>query len=273
MHDVSLDGQLKKVAATCDELSPRQLLAVMPMLYGRYDDAHRQRMDLLVLLLGISPALALRITPVQWLEIFWLTDFLLGERLEFTRQLLPWLRPGRWPARRLWGPQSNLANVRFLEFVFADSYFVAWAQQGELRWLHQLVAVLYRPQRFYYRPTSATYQGDRREEFNENLLDARAARVARLPQAQLLAVATWYRGCRHALEQRYPLVFAPAQQEEAASQAGGWGHVLREMSGQAFGSFEETGRQHLHTVLAKLQDDLHRAAQLRREAERQNSAY
>jgi hypothetical protein len=272
MHDVTLDGRPKKVAATCDELSREQLLRLMGIIYGAYPDPHRQRIEALQVLLGISPALALRITPVQWLEIFCLADFLLGEQLDFTKQLLPKLRLP-WSVDRYYGPVSSLSNVRFLEFVFADAYFVAYARTQDVQWRHFLLAVLYRPQRRHYQPTAASYAGDRRADFNENLLGPRAEALARLPEAEQLAIVTWYRGCRAALEQRYPLVFTPAAQTQAEAHPDGWGHVLREMSGQAFGSFEETGRQHLHTVLAKLQDDLARAAQLHREAEQQKNSY
>lgn len=274
MHDVSLNGQAKKVAATCDELSRWQLLRLMPVLYGPYySDAYRPRLEILRVLLGISPALTLRITPVQWCQLLWLTDFLLSEQLVFTRQLLPWAR-ARWWGRRRYGPADGLSNVRFLEFVFADSYFVAFAQSQDEKYLHRLLSVLYRPQRRPYRPRAANYGGDRREDFNENLVGERAGRwAARLPQAQQLAILTWYRGCRHALERRYPLVFTPANEDKASENAGGWAYVLREMSGAAFGNFEETGRQHLHTVLSKMEDDTRRAQELQRQAEAQRTSY
>lgn len=272
MHDVTIEGRSKKVAACCDELSRTQLLRLMPILYGAYPDPRRQRIEVLQVLLGISPALALRLTPVQWLEIFWLADFLLGEQLDFTKQLLPSVHVP-WTIGHYHGPAANLRNVRFLEFVFADSYFVAYARTQQAEYRHFLLAVLYRPQRRHYRPTAASYEGDRREDFNENLLGPRAQVLARLPEAEQLAIVTWYRGCRRALEQRYPLVFTQNPETVTDAHADGWGHVLREMSGAAFGSFEETGRQHLHTVLAKLQDDIARAEQLRREAAMQKNSY
>lgn len=270
MHDILFDGQAKKVAATCDELSRPQLLALMPILYGSYADATRQRIDVLQVLFGISLAMALRITPVQYCQILSLTDFLLGEQLTFTKQLLPWVG-SKW--RRLYGPADGLKNVRFLEFVFADSYFMAYAQGRDPKWLHHLLAVLYRPQRRPYRPRAAAYGGDRRQDFNQALLDERVARMAQLPLAEQLAILTWYRGCRRALELRYPLVFAPPGEGQATENAGGWDHALREMSGQAFGNFAETGREHLHTVLAKMNDDIHRAQELERQAKAQTPGY
>lgn len=189
MHHLLLDGRPKNVAGTWDELSRAQLLRLMPVLYHTFADTYRQQLDALAILFGINQVFALRITPVQYCQILWMTDFLLGEHVEFTKQLLPSVR-GRWYQRPLYGPADALSNVRFLEFVFADSYFVAYASSQEEKWLDLLLAVLYRPQRRRYRPQAANYAGDRRQDFNENLVDARAADLAALPQAQKLAILT-----------------------------------------------------------------------------------
>jgi hypothetical protein len=130
------------------------------------------------------------------------------------------------------------------------------------------LAVLYRPQRRPYRPTSPSYGGDRRQDFNENLLELNEQRVAPLPQATKLAVFTWYRGCRQALQHAYPLVFEVATDQAVST--GGWDKVLREMSGETFGDFESTGRQLVHQILAKMQDDAVRAKELLRQQREQN---
>lgn len=269
MHTVTLGNQAKPVAATWDELSREQVAALLPLLYGFYPNPIRQRLEVLRVLLGISPALLLCLTAVQLIEIEWLADFVLDEPVALTRQLLPQVRPA-WYRPAYYGPADELANVSFLEFAFADAYFVAYANTRETRWLDSLVATLYRPQRRRYRPHAADYGGDRRADFNENLLEAHTARLARLPEATKLLVFTFYQGCRRALEQRYPLVFTPAGEAQARSHPDGWAFVLREMSGGAFGSFAETGRQAAGQLLAKMQDDQQRAEELQRQQHAQN---
>lgn len=261
MHDVEFAGKAKKVAATWDELSRRQLVLLLPILYGNYPDANQQRIEVLEVLLGVSRPLLLRLTAVQLLQVFWLTDFLLVEPITLTRQLLPDVKPARL-LPTYYGPAAELANVSFLEFAFADAYFVAYANSQQAQWLDQLVATLYRPGR---RMAEALAAGDRRQPFNEHLIEVQAGRLARLPRLTRLAIFTWYRGCRHALEQRYAHVFTPANQEQAKGHPDGWAYVLRELSGQAFGNYAETGRQLAHQVLAKMNDDLARAEQLQRE--------
>jgi hypothetical protein len=268
MHAIEMNGQAKLVAATWDELSLAQLRRAVPILYGYYTDPHRQRIELLEVLLGVSRPLLLRLTPVQLLEVFWLTDFVLAEPVARTRVAAPALRPA-WYRPAYYAPADELANVTFLEFAFADAYFVAYCQGREAQWLHHLLGVLYRPQRARYRPHAPDYGGDRRSDFNEHLVEYHAARLARLPEATKLLVFAWYQGCRRALEQRYPHVFTPANQAQAKAHPDGWAFVLREMSGQAFGSFAETGRQLAGQVLAKMNDDIARAEELRQKEEAQ----
>ncbi len=261
MHDVIFEGQAKKVAATWDELSRRQLELLLPVLYGQHPAANQQRIEVLEVLLGVSRPLLLRLTPVQLLQVFWLTDFLLAAPIALTRQLLPQVKPALL-LPTYYGPSAELANVSFLEFAFADAYFVAYANTQEAQWLDLLVATLYRPGR---RLAEGLAAGDRRLPFNEHLIEVQAARLARLPRLLRLAILTWYRGCRHALEQRYPHVFTPAHEEQAKAHPDGWAYVLREMSGAAFGSYAETGRQLAMQVLSKMNDDLARAGELQRQ--------
>ena len=271
MHEVEWNKEAKRVAETWDELSPAQLLRVVPILYGSYADATQPRLELLEVLLGVSRPRLLRLTDVHLAQLLWLTDFVLAAPVTRTLGVAPALRPA-WYRSRYFAPADALANVSFLEFAFADAYFVAYCQTREPQWLDQLVGTLYRPQRAGYDPRAADYAGDRRAVFNENLLEHHAARLARLPLATKLLLFTWYRGCRHALEQRYPHVFTPATEEQARSHPDGWGFVLREMSGQAFGSFAETGRQEASQVLSKMNDDMARAEELRRQEEAQARA-
>ncbi len=268
MYTVTLGNQTKLLAATWDELSREQVRLLIPILYGAYTDANQQRIEVLEVLLGVSRPLILRLTPVQLLGIFWLTDFLLLEPVTRTIQVQPSVKPARL-LPTYYAPTDELSNISFLEFAFADAYFVAYANTGEAQWLDQLVATLYRRPRRYREGLAV---GDRRLPFNENLIEVEAARLARLPQLTKLAIYTWYRGCRHALEQRYPHVFTAAGEQQDKGHPDGWGYVLREMSGQAFGNYTETGRQLAHQVLAKMNDDLARGQELERQTKAQQQA-
>jgi hypothetical protein len=270
LHDVQIDGRLRAVAETWNELTRPLLLRVLGALHAPNADALQLRIRLLAALLQVPLAMVvLRFTPEQIIQIKWLTDFVLGE-LTLTAQLLPWVRlPWRrdWRRRRWWGPLQRFRNLRFLEFIFADAYFVAYCQDPtQTQWLDQLVAVLYRPQRRPYRPQAFDFDGDRREAFNPVHVAARAEQLRHLPHLEKLAVATWYRGCRLELERDYPRVFTPDNESKAAEATDGWAHVARELSGGIFGPLEQTEKQLTRDVLAKMEDDARRAEALREQA-------
>jgi hypothetical protein len=134
MHQIKWNGRAKLVAATWDELSLVQLPRVVAILYGHYADANQQRIELLEVLLGVSRPLLLRLTPVQLLEVFWLTDFVLTKPVARTLVVAPALRPA-WFRPAYYAPADELADVSFLEFAFADAYFVAYCQGREVQWL------------------------------------------------------------------------------------------------------------------------------------------
>jgi hypothetical protein len=273
VHDVFIDGRHRPVPAIWNELPRKLLLRVVATLYGRHENELQLRFHLLSILLQVPLVTVVNLfTPVQICQLKWLTDFVLGE-LTLTAQALPWLRrPRTWfhplPAK-WWGPREQFRNLRFLEFIFADAYFVAYAKDPETKWLDQLVAVLYRPQRRPYRPRAVDYAGDRRQDYNPVHLAARTAQVVHLPLAQKLAVLTWYRGCRLQLERDYPRVFTPAHEAAAAQASDGWAHVAREMSGTIFGTLEQTETQLVRDVLARMEDDARRA-EAQRELARRN---
>jgi hypothetical protein len=274
MHDVLIDGRHRPVAATWNELPRPQLLRVVALLYGRHENEVQLRLKLLAVLLQVPLATVVTLfTAVQLVQIKWLTDFVLGE-LTLTAQALPWLRrPRTWfhplPAK-WWGPREHFRNLRLLEFIFADAYFVAYAQDpSATQWLDQLVAVLYRPQRRPYRPAAVDYDGDRREAFNSVHVAARTAQVAHLPLAPKLAVFTWYRGCRLQLERDYPHVFTAPDNDAPKNDRLGWAGVAREMAGGIFGTLDQTENQLVRDVLAKMNDDALRAA-AQRELARQH---
>ena len=276
MEEVQINGRPRAVPSTWNELPRQLLLQVVAVLYGPNADVTQLRIRLLAVLLQVPLAtVVVSFTPVQICQIQWLTDFVL-EELTLTAQLLPWVRlPGwrGWLGRRWWGPRESLRNVSFAEFIFADAYFVAYARGQEPAHLNQLVAVLYRPQRRPYRPRAAAYGGDRRENFNEHLVAPRATCFAALDLTEKLAVFTWYRGCRQQLERDFPLVFEAPEETRPAATTSGWGQVLRELSGQAFGTLKETKEQPIRLVLAKLQDDAERAKELARQAKENAPSY
>lgn len=263
MIPVVIGRRTYQVPTAWNELSGQQLLAIT-RLHGKkfatdhaLDDAFRR------VLLPVSGQVWALLNAVQRVELRRLVPVrFLREPTEYaplTEQLLPKLPYLKWYqglGARLWGPRAGFRNLRFAEFIFADAYYGRYLQTNDETQLDRLVAVLYRAQRADYRPTAPDYGGDRREDFNENLLDARTRHVALLPHHVKYAVLLWYRGCRHQLETRFEYVFTADTQQKATKS--GWSEVLHELAGGVH-HIDATAEQLLLTVLREMNRVLRQA--------------
>ena len=263
MLNVEFGRRLYRVPSAWNDLSRRQLLAItrlhgQPFTSARaLDDAFRR------VLLGVPGRLLARLNAVQRVELRRLVPvrFLREptEHAPLTEQLLEYLPYLKWYqgfGARLFGPRAGFRNLRFAEFIFADAYYGRYLQTNDEAHLNRLVAVLYRPQRAGYAPDSPAYGGDRREDFNENLLEARTRQVAKLPHHVKYAVLLWYRGCRHQLENRFDYVFTADTQQKATQS--GWSEVLHELAGGVH-RIDATADQLLLTVLREMNRVLRQA--------------
>lgn len=252
MHHIQF-GRLERYVPTAwHELSRRQLEAVATALYECQGEALIRA--LLAALMSwprwLAPAI---LTPAYCQQHAHLVQFLLDD-VAIAEQLIPSVRPAWWRGR-LFGPAAKLANVQFLEFVFADSLFMAAIRpKADGKVLDQFVATLYRPQRAGYNPTAPDYGGDRRQDFNRHLIEHHAAAVARLPLATKRAILLWYRGCRRLLEERYEDLFDKRGPTSNKPPALLWDQVRRNLAGSKFGDLAGTDRARLADVLAELND-------------------
>lgn len=249
MEDLQIGRTRYRVPSTWNELTRAQLLAVMGVLYG---PAHKLPVKLRLLsVLSGAPLPPLLAQPeLVVVQLYSLTDFVASEEHRLTEQLLPEVKVG---SRRFVGPRSSFRNLLFGEFIFADTYFRAWATHRSAAALDLFLATLYRPAVPGLGPSDPRWRGDRREEFNEHRTEYLASKLTSLPDAQKLAITTWYRGCRTQLELEFPEVFE-LHEEANRRPKGDWGQVLRKLSGGAFGPLEQTARQHTRTLLAEMQD-------------------
>jgi hypothetical protein len=263
MERLEIWGTSYAPASSWDELTRRQLAEVLGVLHGP-EHFWPARLRLLSIVSGAPLDVLLELTELQVKRLYCLTDFLFSEQHRLTRQLLPELGlPAQVDRkkRRWTGPGNNLASVSFGEFIFADTYFCAYAKHQSAEALHLLLAALYRPARIKGpQPGDPDWSGDRRVPFNEHNLEHYAHMLRWLPDVDKLSIVTWYRGCRAQLQADYSEVFEASERDAKRHATGDWGRVLRSLSGDTFGPLEQTSRQPVRTVLAEL-CDLAREAQ------------
>lgn len=248
MIPATIGPHQRELALTWNELTGRQLLAVARVLSTGYEREATKLDALLAALLQIPPRDFRRLNLVQRVHLRPYVQFLHAptDHPPLTAQLLPVLRSG---GQHYHGPREAFRTLRFDEFIFADTYYLRYLQRGGEHYLDQLVATLYRPERADYDPTAVHFAGDRREDFNEHLVPARALRLAGLPDHYKHAVLLYYRGCRRLLEQRFEYVFSQSNTTKAS--ATGWQDVLHELAGGVH-RLEATARQGLHNVLREM---------------------
>jgi hypothetical protein len=254
MIPATIGPHSRDLATTWNTLTGRQLLHVAKVLSTGYERPATQQDALLAALLQIPRRDFRQLNVVQRVNMRHLVRFLHAstDHAPLTAQLLPVFLVDR---KRYYAPREAFRNLRFDEFIFADTYYLRYLQTGGEHYLDQLVATLYRPERAGYNPEAVSYAGDRREDFNEHLVQARARRLAKLPDHYKHAVLLYYRGCRRLLEQRYGYVFSGDNTAKAS--ATGWQDVLHELAGGVH-RLEVTAHQGLHNVLREMNRVLRR---------------
>jgi hypothetical protein len=268
MEQLQIWGHSYTPASTWNELTRAQLGEVMRVLYGP-EHFWPGPLRLLSIVSGAPLEQLIELPVLQVEQLYPLTDFIYSEQHRLTRQLVPELRlPAKVDRhKRRWaGPGDNLSGVSFGEFIFADSYFCAYAQHQAPEALSLFLAALYRPALTKGpRPGDPDWSGDVRQAFNEHNLEHHAHLLRWVPDLDKLCLVAWYRGCRAQLQADFPEVFEAAETDAQRHEKGDWGRVLRSLSGGTFGPLEQTSRQPVRNVLAELCD-------LAKEAKRLKSA-
>lgn len=183
-----------------------------------------------------------------------LTHFLAPlDKIDLTNQLLPKIRHrGTW----LLGPKEALSNITLQEFAYADKAFIDFINNKNFQSLDRLIAILYRPKKACFSENSPNYQGDLRIAFNAFKINQQLKRIKYLDWHYKMAICMFFWGSRNFLAKAYPHVFSSGNKRTAKSQKLGWIQVIFDLSGEKFGTIQQTANEKLYTVLAFLEKEL-----------------
>lgn len=181
-----------------------------------------------------------------------------------TKQLIPSVRVGM-----LWfyGPADRLKNITIAEFIFAHAYWVKHKKdQTDEEALNMMIATLYRPAKPKKQRKGPHYDGDIRQQFNQYLVEERAAKVAKLPRHVKDAILIFFDGCIQYMEQQYPKIFSNNE-----GNAGSYGmvEVLHTMAGDKFGDFDKVQQSRMMDILRDLTISIRQKEEKDREMMRQ----
>lgn len=123
---------------------------------------------------------------------------------ELTKNLVPFFSHR---FRKYYGPSDRLFNLKFDEYIVAETNLSNYLKSQSEKDLNKLVATLYRPEEPEYNPGNFTYRGDRREPFNDHLINARALKFRKLSPVIKISVLLFYQGCQKFITLQFPNVF------------------------------------------------------------------
>lgn len=152
------------------------------------------------------------------------------------------------------GPTDFLSNISFLEFVFADTYFMRHMSGDEVV-KYKLIACLYR--RHFIDKNSDEFEGDTREKFSEHRIDKRAEEFVQLPHEFISGIIYNYRSIRQLIELRYVLLFPKMEDSETKSQKenskkqnfNGWAQTFKKFVDQDLVNEDHYASMNAHRVL------------------------
>lgn len=167
------------------------------------------------------------------------------------------------------GPEEGLRNMRFAEWVMADTYYCGYAKDKDEESLNNLVATLYRPQGKgeEYLSWNVKYRGDVREKFNDALLPARAEIMGKLSLIYREAIYLWFASCRWQLQTRYKEIFESGGERQNTMLAGyGWFGIYDDLRGDPkFGGPAALEEEFIHTIFQSLVRSHYKYLDLKRE--------
>lgn len=184
------------------ELNTQQFTA----LYKKRDDV-----SLLSLMLGVKKRIVKRMSLLQIYDLRILFDFIKKDT-KVSNFLLEQIHCPK--AGTLYAPKARLAEMTFMQFIYADSFYMQYVETLKPEILRDLAAHLYVGESGYDRKVS----------------DRNAERMKQMDQGTLEAIALNYGLVRKWIAERYPQVF-PAGNTKKQGNTGGWPDVFDNLVG------------------------------------------
>lgn len=140
-------------------------------------------------------------------------------------------------------PMDRIFNLSIEEFAVADDLNNRFLETGDFNFLQHLCAAIYLK---------------KNERFDILLQNKRAERMKRITPEELFAVHICWNGCKAHLMKKFPKVFPNVKKamDNNRNKGKGFLDVVLQMSGQKFGTHNETKRTPVHTFLEEFQNTI-----------------
>ncbi|MDX9907044.1 MAG: hypothetical protein RBS55_10700 [Bacteroidales bacterium] len=188
----------------------------------------------------------------------WITADISAAKSMLTRNLLPGITVRRsiFSRLHLYGPADQLRDVIAIEFAHADKAFLDYCTTGDPDKLEDLVGVLYRPQKWYWRIERLFT--DKNNSLRMRYTGLRYGRSSCSSLSVSLpvkyAVLLYFQGCRNELLSNYPYVYTSDGGSDGHST--GWAGVFRALTNEKITDLDKVLELPIHTVLFDLNEKI-----------------
>ena len=220
MNLVQIDNIRRLLPSTWNELTREQLLHVSGLFASKLPLVEF-RVKALFAFLSMKRKALKRIAPEDAYTLCESLDFL-NKEISLTRNLLPVIKSG---LNKYHGPADAMVYCTFGEFTLACSALDDYQKTGEEKHLDQLVAILYRPQKFFWIIRKYfTDNQDPRAKFMNRTLKKRAGKLGKVGHRVKYSVYLFFNGVLNSLPSLYPYVYR--HKDEIDSQDNGWASLI-----------------------------------------------
>jgi hypothetical protein len=220
MNQVEIDGKIYFMPSEWNELTKKQVLFVSRLFQGQHSVVDF-KIRMLLNFLSIRQKV---LKGMDHEDVYFLCESLnfLFKEVTLTKNLLPVLRTGR---RKYFGPADAMMNCTFGEFTMANSLLDSFSKTKEQKYLDEMVAVLYRPRKwFWFIRKAFTDNQDPRKKFVNRSLKKRSRNISRLDYEIKYSVFLFFSGVLNSLPMLYPYIYQ--QKGDAGSEDNGWASLI-----------------------------------------------
>jgi hypothetical protein len=178
--------------------------------------------------------------------------------IQLLKQLIPVITAGK---ERLYGPGDRMINITAGEFAKAETRYQSYLNTGDEKYLNELIAVLYRPNKRFInlRKFFQHWDGENRVDYHDFHL-ARAKAIGKIDHVTRLCILLHFEGCRNYAVNQNPEIFEPDGSDEPENNTG-WAGIFQAISDKPT-EIEQIARLNFWTLLFDLKQKAIQAKKL-----------
>jgi hypothetical protein len=168
------------------------------------------------------------------------------------------------------GPE-NFSKLEIWEFSLAEMAFNDYFSNGMPESLNKLIAILYRPKKLFLslKKKWASYNGDPRQPFNDQLIAGRADKIARESETDKYLVSLWFEGWLKQLPELFPKLYE--KKVATGVESGLWSDTILLVARNEHHEADQVARRNLFQFLRERELQIIEREQTELEIERMRS--